>query len=397
MPLIASDYERPFPDRVYRERVEQTQAKMAERGLDVLLLTDPTNQHYLSAYESDSWFTFQMLLVFRDKEQPVFTGRNMEIRAAEITTWMDDENVQCYSDDYAPNSLYHPVEWVKELVEEEGCADGTIGVEKSSDYLTVDSFERLQKSFENATFQDVSKMVTRQYLVKTDRELEYMREAARITDLGMEAAEEAIAEGVRENESVADVLHTLLNGTEESGGEMPASTPAYGPYHYRFANGRQFQDGDVFGIEFSGCLHNYYSPLCRTVYVGDPPDDLVALWEELNQDLQLILDTVEPGRTCEEVEEIYRNEATHPKASRSGYAIGLGLTSWGEGTASFTEGDETVLEPGMTFHSNPSIDTLNYPGGIGEEGLRMLHSETYVVTEDGCEVLGDYPRKIITV
>jgi Xaa-Pro aminopeptidase len=73
------------------------------------------------------------------------------------------------------------------------------------------------------------------------------------------------------------------------------------------------------------------------------------------------------------------------------------VTGWSEGTASFTEGDETVLEPGMTFHSNPSIDTLNYSGGIGSRELRMLHSETYVVTEDGCEVFGDYPQKLIVV
>jgi len=397
MPLVASDHERPFPDSVYKERVEETREEMADRGIDALLLTDPTTQHYLSGYESQSWFTFQMLLVFRDKEQPVFTARNMEDRAAKITTWMDDENIRCYSDDYAPNSLYHPVEWVKELLEEEECVDGTVGLEKSSDFLTVDSYERLQKHLPDATFEDASMLVNRRYLVKSDRELEYMREASRITDMGMETVEEAITRGVRENESVADLMHTLLTGTEESGADMPAVTPAYGPFHYRFPNKREFQDGDVFGVEFSGCLHNYYSPLCRTVYVGDPPDDFVQLWEELDQDLQLILDTVEPGRTCEEIEQIYREEAIHPKAARSGYAIGHGLTSWAEGTASFTAGDETVLEPGMTFHSNPSIDTLNHSGGIGEEGLRMLHSETYVVTEDGCEVLGDYPRKLITV
>jgi Xaa-Pro aminopeptidase len=397
MPLVAGDFERPFPDALYEERVERTQELMAERGLDVLLLTSPTNQHYLSGYESESWFTFQMLIVFQNRPQPVFTARNMEERAAKITVWMDDENVRCYPDEYAPNSLYHPVEWVRQILEDEGCADETIGVEMSDTYLTVDTYDRLRKHFPDATFENCSMLVNRLYLVKSDRELEYMREAAKITDLGMETAEQAIAEGVRENESIADIMHTLLDGTAEFGATMPAVTPAYGPFHYRFPENRRFQNGDVFGVEFSGCVHHYYSPLCRTVYVGDPPDTVRTLWEELDADLQLILDTVEPGRTCQEVERIYRAEATHPKASRSGYAIGLGLTSWAEGTASFTEGDDTVLEPGMTFHSNPSIDTLNYPGGIGDRALRMLHSETYVVTEDGCEVLGRFPRKLVTV
>ena len=49
-------------------------------------------------------------------------------------------------------------------------------------------------------------------------------------------------------------------------------------------------------------------------------------------------------------------------------------------------GDKTVLKPGMVFSSEP---------GIYIEGLSgFRHSDTVVITEDGCEVLTKYPKDI---
>jgi Xaa-Pro aminopeptidase len=49
-------------------------------------------------------------------------------------------------------------------------------------------------------------------------------------------------------------------------------------------------------------------------------------------------------------------------------------------------GDHTVVEPGMVFTIEPGL----YADGLG--GFR--HSDTVVVTEDGIDVLTDYPRDI---
>ena len=51
-------------------------------------------------------------------------------------------------------------------------------------------------------------------------------------------------------------------------------------------------------------------------------------------------------------------------------------------------GDPTVIEPGMTFHMIPSMFL---------EGFGMWFSETVAVTETGCEVLTDFPRRLIEI
>jgi len=52
----------------------------------------------------------------------------------------------------------------------------------------------------------------------------------------------------------------------------------------------------------------------------------------------------------------------------------------------FDRGDNTILRPGMVMSVEPGFYT---PGVAG-----YRHSDTIVVTEDGCEVLTDYPREL---
>ena len=71
---------------------------------------------------------------------------------------------------------------------------------------------------------------------------------------------------------------------------------------------------------------------------------------------------------------------------RFGYGVGIGYPpTWGELTASLRAGDETVLEPGMTFHCIPALWL---------ETTGMVISESFAVTETGAECFADYPRRL---
>ena len=61
-----------FEFREYRERVRRTQAKMAEIGVDLLLVASPANQFYLTGYDGWSFYTPQMVVVAADEEDPIW-------------------------------------------------------------------------------------------------------------------------------------------------------------------------------------------------------------------------------------------------------------------------------------------------------------------------------------
>lgn len=391
MPLHERDFEPVFPSSVYRDRLDRTKSAMTARGLDALLLADPTSQHYLSGFESRSWFSFQLLIVTLDEDEPVFTGRVTEERAGKITTWMGDDAIQCYPETYAhPNSPHHPAEWVADILDRRGPIDA-VGVDLASDFLSAADVTALESHLTDVTFEDATGLVGQLYLRKAEAELDYVRKAARITDRAMRTAAEAIAPGVRENDAMAEITRTLLKGTEEYGGINPAGTPSFGPDHYRFSD-RAFEEGDLFKVELSGSVRHFHKPLSRSVHVGEPSQEVRRMYENLNDDLDLLIEAIEPGRTCEEIDRHYRDRANYPNPTRSGYAAGYSVApTWTEGTANLTEGDDTVLEPGMTFHLVP------YVSGIGPDDQQLLHTEGVVVTDDGCATLGDYPRELIVV
>ncbi len=65
-----------------------------------------------------------------------------------------------------------------------------------------------------------------------------------------------------------------------------------------------------------------------------------------------------------------------------GHSIGLE----GHEAPFLDRGDDAVLEPGMVFTVEPGV----YIKELG--GFR--HSDTVVITEDGCRVMTDYPREL---
>lgn len=129
--------------------------------------------------------------------------------------------------------------------------------------------------------------------------------------------------------------------------------------------------------------------------IGKPSALVEKRAKVINESLDLLLHAVKPGRAAHDVaREIGAgmNEISPvPSSSRMyGYSIGLGFPpTWGEELYFIREGIELELKPGMTFHSPLTVDKPGTPG-VG-------FSETWVVTETGCEILTMHDRELTVV
>lgn len=392
-----------FATEEYKRRLDRTKDAMAQRGLDVLLVTDPANLLYLTGYDAWSFYVPQMVMVFPSREEPLWVGREMDANAAELTTWLTDDSIRSYADEYIRTvNDRHPMDRMAEFVTEAGLGDGTLGVEMGAYYFTARDYLRLESNLPGATFEDATDLVNEGRLRKSEREVELIKEAAVITDNMMEAAVDAIEPGVRQSDVVADVYYEMISGTDEYGGDysanppmMPAGRGTNTP-HLTWSDDR-IESGQPMMLELGGCRHRYHAPLARTVYVGDPPSAFQNLHDVTVEALNTALDAIEPGVKAEEVELAYRDTiAEHglEKESRVGYRAGGGEypPSWGEGNweriPSLQPGDTTVLEPGMTFH---------VIAGMWESEYGVEVSETTLVTDEGSVTMSDFPRELVVV
>lgn len=384
----------PFSTAEYRDRLHETQRRMEDRDIDVLLVTDPANMFYLSGYDAYSFYVPQILIVTPGQDQPVWVGREQDYTCATETTWLDTDNIVVYTDEYV-DSEKHPMSFAADILAEQGLATGDIGVEMDAYYFTARGYHELSRALPEATLHDVTKLVNYARMIKSDAEVECHRAAATISERAMRKGIDAIEAGVRQSDAAATVYEALLEGTETTGGDYPAIVPLMpsgegtGSPHLTWTN-ETYKEGEPVILELAGVVNRYHSPLTRTIFLGEPPEKVRTAARIITNGLDAAIDAVEPGVTCETVEQAWRDEISGTiveKESRIGYSTGIGYPpSWVEKTASIRPGDTTELQPNMVFHMIP---------GVWFDGYGIEISESFVVTEDGAEVLADVPRELI--
>jgi ectoine hydrolase len=326
----------PFTVEEYRRRVAKTKAIMDKSGMELLLVTDPANMNYLTGYDGWSFYVHQGVIVSQEDAAPFWFGREQDSNGARLTSWLPDDGIWGYPDHYVQSRYTHTMRWVADLLQ-----------------------------------------------------------AARICENVMQTAIEEIDVGVWEKDVAAKVCAAQIAGTDEYGGSAPAIFPIMpsaertSTAHLTFDPDRRYRKNDVVLLELSGARHRYHAPLSRTVFLGNPPEDLAKTADGVVQGLQATLAFIKPGVTAEAVEEHWRKAIAHTgvvKPSRVGYSYGLNyVPDWGEHTVSLRPGDKTVLEPGMTLHFMP---------GIWLETYGFECSEPILITQKGCEKFIDFAERL---
>ncbi|MFP5114858.1 M24 family metallopeptidase [Bacillaceae bacterium C204] len=386
----------PFEKAEYQERVRKVKTSMEEQGIEVLLITDPSNMNYVSGYDAMSYYVPQGVIIATGIEEPVCIVRLQDLYCASETTWMSEENVIAYPDKYLwEPKVLHVMDFIGGFLKEKGLHNKKTGLELDAYYFSAHWYNRLETTLPDATFVDATALVNWVRGQKSIRELEYMQIAARIVEKTMYNAIERIGVGVRECHVAAEVYSDLVEGTGVYGGEYPSLAPVMpagertAGAHFSWTTEGKYQDSQLVYMELSGSYKRYHAPLTRTIFIGEPPERVKETAKIVIEGLNVALSAVKPGVTCEEVEKAWQttiNKYGLEKESRMGYTVGLGYPPvWMENSAFFKPGDTTVLKPNMTFHMMP---------GMWLDGYGVAITETIRVTENGCETITRFPREL---
>ena len=382
-----------FEKEEYEIRISKVRKSMDEKNIEVLIVTDPSNMAWLTGYDGWSFYVHQCVVLSLEGE-PFWYGRGMDTNGAKLTVFMQHENIIGYPDDYVQNPEKHPMDYLSEILTEKNWAQKTIGVEKDNYYFSASCLESLQRNLVQVNFVDSTGLVNWQRTVKSPRELEFMRKAARIVEKMHARIFEVMEPGMRKNDLVAEIYHSGITGTEDGGGDYAAIVPmtptgadASAP-HLTWDDQPIPNNSGTF-FEIAGCYRRYHCPLSRTIYLGQPPQKYLDVEKAVLEGIEAGLEAAKPGNFAEDIEAAWRKTIVkygYEKESRCGYAIGLSYPpDWGERTVSFRKGDKTVLEPNMTFHFMPAL-------WFDDWGLET--TESIVITDSGVETLANVPRKL---
>jgi Xaa-Pro aminopeptidase len=225
---------------------------------------------------------------------------------------------------------------------------------------------------------------------KSSAERSLIRESAAFADRTHELLEARLCRGANplllSGRTTVDATEELLDTTDYEprtrfrspvlagivSGEQTALPHAYTAPD-RLASGDVIISGIV--VDIGG----YLSELERTMIVGEPTDEQLTLLKLVEEAQSIAIDALEPGVPVSHVDEMAREYfrehgvldlVTH----HTGHALGKELHE----PPYLDRGSDATARPGDVYAIEPALYT-------DDGGYR--HSDTVLVTEDGCEVL----------
>ena len=375
-----------FSRASYEARIAMVRDAMETYQLDLLLVTHVSDLNYLTGYDTLGVDIYACLILPAQGE-PILHTMSVEIPAATITTWLDDV---VFMDWFLPGETGVAL---ANLLKDRSLNRGRIGIQPGRQGLRPDVLEALRATLSSASLEDVTDLVARIRLVKTPAEIECLRKAGAITAAGIEGSFAAIKSGATDNEVCGAGFSAMLT----AGSDMLAIQPIITTGR-RTGGGHQthrrfkIRESDAVFLEYGGCFKRYTAPLMRSAVLGEPPAEMRQLEKVAIETTQALIDNLKPGRSAHEVavagHRVYAEVENFCYFSGAyGYTIGVGYPpTWADTIGFIAEGVEEEIKPGMTFHLPTS---MRIPGRYG-----VSLSESVLVTQDGCEVLTDHPRRL---
>jgi len=379
MPVEAPRLAAPLEE--YGNRLARTRAYMNEADLDLLMIFGPEQYNWLSGYEPTSTFFYQALIVPRAEEPVTLLCNKAEVLLCKETCWVEDVRVLWTYEDQVARTL--------EVLADRDLISGLrrLGISLSSYYLRPAHAFALREALPGIEFVDIHTALDDLRLVKSNTEIEHLRRAAHIADLGVVAGINAIHEGMTDRDAMAAVQHAVsLNG-----GQFPAYpglVDARGTLHGTPV-GRILKHGDVIYLEVDGVVRRYHANISRSVVIGEPGQDIAHMYQLVRDTLDRATEAMRPGvRVTEIVELVGQMHSGYEQNTwgRFGFSCDITYPPHWIGALSLMKGDEHVLEPGMVITMEPGL--AYYDGATFGLGNNVL------VTEQGPEVLNNVSTEL---
>ena len=249
---------------------------------------------------------------------------------------------------------------------------------------------RLQTAAPALTWAPASGVLSRLRARKDPDELDALRRAGAAADATFEDILRLPFAGRTEAEVAADLRRLLVeHGHDVADFAIVGSGPNGASPHHEPTD-RTIRSGDPVVLDFGGSLDGYFSDTTRTVVVGDAPAGFEGVFALVREAQETAVRAVRPGVPIQEIDRAARRVIAEGGFGehfmhRTGHGIGREVHE----PPNAVEGDETPLEPRMTFSIEPGIYLE------GRFGARI--EDIVAVTEDGVERLNRTTRELLRV
>ena len=379
-----------FSEEEFSKRKQNTLKSMKENNLDALLMFRQESMYWLTGYDTFGYVFFQTL-VLDNKGNVILLTRAPDLRQAQNTSNIED--IRIWIDEDGSN----PTNDLKKILNELDLKDKNIGIEYEAYGMTGRNALKLNKSLENyCKVEDQSELITKLRVVKSNEELVYVRQAARLADYALSEAWKYTKAGVNEAKILAEMQKVVLEG----GGDYPANEYIIGSGNNALlcryqSEKRNLSNTDQLSLEWAGTFKHYHSAMFRTIPIGKADPKHIKMHEACVEALTNCEKTLVSGKTAGEVFDAHAktfDNLGYNKARMNACGYSLGSTfspNWMDWPMLYT-GNPYVITPGNIFFMHMILMD-------SDNNLAMNLGETYLVTENGNERLGKQKLDLVVL
>jgi Xaa-Pro dipeptidase len=384
------------------QRLQRVRAALEARGFAAIVLFNPVRIDWLSGFSHVSTERPMAIVVPTAGELGVLIPQLEQEHVAKSPLL---KRVKVYPEYPGGGSGKHPLIHFGDLLREMGLTGKGKAVACDTDgYSDLNGYlgPKLSEVVDGATVVEAREIIDKPRQVKSPGELAFVRESSKWGNLAHRIMQDRMAVGKTEIEVTLEatleavrVMLKTLGATYGTGGRGIRNPPCSCgfiagrntalPHGMRREGG--LQPGDCIVTGASANVGGYKSELERTMVVGEPSAEFRQYFDAMIVAQNAAFAALRPGRTCAEAEaDVSRAIAEQGYRALQRHHTGHGIGLEGHEQPFIDLDDQTVLEPGMVLSVEPGL----YVPGIG--GFR--HSDTIIITDDGCELTTYYPRDL---
>jgi len=242
------------------------------------------------------------------------------------------------------------------------------------DTLTLESYRGLAKELRGKTRLKIqSKLVWKLRKVKSEEELECMRNAGELTSEGMKAAYEAIKPGVREYEVAAEIEYAMRKkGSWGTAFETIVASGARSAFPHGGCTDRKIRKGDLVVVDIGATYRYYRSDMTRTFVAGKPSRRQRNLYEIVRLAQEKAFQSVKSKVKAKDIDAVARKvieDTGYGEYFVHGLGHGVGLEVHEPPTLNPTSKDKLAVGNVVTIE--PGIYIVGF-GGIRIEDTVLV-------------------------
>jgi Xaa-Pro aminopeptidase len=364
--------EAPFPDQEYFDRYQRAQGLMDRDGLDALVVSEKNNYWYFSgliSYQLDHIQRPQICILPKTGKSLLLVYGNDRAKAKTLP-WVGE--VRAYTDVPFPRAM------IADCLKEMGLAEAKLGFELGDDQrlgFPVNYLSGLTEALPKAQIKDGTAALTEMRIIKSPREIEFMRRACAISVKAYERCLPQLKPGMTRR-AIADRLYISMI-EEGAHPRHPGFLMLNASTRY---DDRRYEKGDRMIADFGACYEGYYGDVTRMAIFGAPTVDHKKDHDTACDVIQICFESMKPGTPIAEVSRVANRElmkrgyepVDSPK--RIGHGIGMSRAE----PPSLNEVELELYRPGMVLALEPKVRS---------EKSAVHLEEDVLITETGPQFL----------